>query len=140
MANCWLHAFRAVRLSRTEARVIFARLSSDTLLCEYEELLRDTQLYSGHIFELGEVREHLSKTGLSRAPDAEVLIAAAADASGAARIDLDGGVYGRHLGSQISARGDAKLVHGGPEPIGWSEQAVIVELGEINVDLRGHCG
>ena len=63
MANCWLHAFRAVRLSRTEARVIFARLSSDTLLCEYEELLRDTQLYSGRVIESGEVRERVSKRG-----------------------------------------------------------------------------
>jgi len=96
------------------------------------------QLYSGHVLELGKLREHLAKTGLPRAPDAEVLIAAASDASGAARIDLYGGVNGRHLGSQISVSGDAKLVHGCPEPIGWSVQAVVVELGEIKVDLRGH--
>jgi hypothetical protein len=102
-----------------------------------QELLSDTPLYSGHVLELGEVREHLSKIGLSGAPNAEVLIAAAADASGAARIDPYGGVDGRHLGSHIRARGDAKLVHGCPEPIGWSVQAVVVELGEIKMVRTG---
>jgi hypothetical protein len=95
-------------------------------------------LYSGHVLELGELSEHLRKTGLTGAPDAEVLIAAARDASGADRIDLDGGGSMDATSAARSARGDARLVHGCPDPIGWSVQAIVVELGEIKVDLRIH--
>jgi hypothetical protein len=95
-----------------------ANVSSDTLLGDLQELLLDTPLYSRHVLELGEVREHLAKTGLPGAADAEVLVTTAAGASGAARIDSDGGVLGRHLGSQISTNGDANSYIAARSPSG----------------------